>query len=80
MLAELEAAGRLNDTLIIYTSDNGIPFAFGRTNLYEPGIAEPLLVSRPDDTARWGKVRTRRRRRPDGADSVVHGADARSIL
>ncbi|ROT78091.1 putative N-sulfoglucosamine sulfohydrolase isoform X1 [Penaeus vannamei] len=35
------------DTLVIYTSDNGIPFPAGRTNLYDPGMAEPLLVSSP---------------------------------
>jgi N-sulfoglucosamine sulfohydrolase len=37
----------LNDTLIVYTSDNGPPFPSGRTNFYEPGIAEPLLISSP---------------------------------
>jgi len=37
VLKELEAAGLTNDTLIIYTSDNGIPFPSGRTNLYDAG-------------------------------------------
>jgi len=30
MLAELKAAGRQDDTLIIFTSDNGIPFPLGK--------------------------------------------------
>lgn len=56
MLQELRGAGVLNDTLIIFTSDNGIPFPSGRTNLYWPGTAEPLLVSSPEHPERWGQV------------------------
>ncbi|KAL5017930.1 hypothetical protein ScPMuIL_003652 [Solemya velum] len=56
MLEELRLSGHLNDTLVIYTSDNGIPFPNGRTNLYDPGIAEPLLVSSPFDQKRWGEI------------------------
>jgi len=37
VLQELKAAGFENNTLIIYSSDNGIPFPSGRTNLYDPG-------------------------------------------
>lgn len=47
MLQELEQAGHLNDTLIIYTSDNGIPFPSGRTNFYDPGLREPMIISSP---------------------------------
>ncbi|KAK8382114.1 hypothetical protein O3P69_015225 [Scylla paramamosain] len=54
VMAELARAGRLNDTLVIYTSDNGVPFAGGRTNLYDPGVVEPLLVSSPRHPASWG--------------------------
>ena len=36
-----------DSTLVVYTSDNGIPFPNGRTNLYDPGMAEPLLISSP---------------------------------
>ncbi|XP_059056894.1 N-sulphoglucosamine sulphohydrolase [Achroia grisella] len=52
IIKELEAAGHLQDTLIIYTSDNGIPFPSGRTNLYDPGLREPLLISSPETSAR----------------------------
>ncbi|KAI2585501.1 SGSH isoform 7, partial [Pan troglodytes] len=41
---------------VIFTSDNGIPFPSGRTNLYWPGTAEPLLVSSPEHPKRWGQV------------------------
>ncbi|XP_057632636.1 N-sulphoglucosamine sulphohydrolase isoform X2 [Chionomys nivalis] len=56
VLQELRSAGVLNDTLIIFTSDNGIPFPSGRTNLYWPGTAEPLLLSSPEHPQRWGQV------------------------
>lgn len=56
VLQELRGAGVLNDTLVIFTSDNGVPFPSGRTNLYWPGAAEPLLVSSPEHPQRWGQV------------------------
>ncbi|KAI5936207.1 N-sulfoglucosamine sulfohydrolase [Manis javanica] len=56
VLQELRGAGVLNDTLVIFTSDNGIPFPSGRTNLYWPGTAEPLLVSSPEHPQRQGQV------------------------
>uniref|UniRef100_A0A3Q1LQX3 N-sulfoglucosamine sulfohydrolase n=2 Tax=Bos TaxID=9903 RepID=A0A3Q1LQX3_BOVIN len=56
VLQELRGAGVLNDTLVIFTSDNGIPFPSGRTNLYWPGTAEPMLVSSPEHPKRWGQV------------------------
>lgn len=57
VLGELEKHGVLQDTLVIYTSDNGVPFPSGRTNLYDPGMSEPFLVSSPYHKASWGKVR-----------------------
>ncbi|KAM6468571.1 N-sulfoglucosamine sulfohydrolase isoform 1-T1 [Liasis olivaceus] len=56
ILEELRHAGFRNSTLVIYTSDNGIPFPSGRTNLYRPGTAEPLLVSSPEHPLCWGQV------------------------
>lgn len=56
ILNELEMAGYLNNTLIIYSSDNGPPFPNGRTNLYDPGIAEPLLISNPFHPTFWNSV------------------------
>lgn len=56
VLSELEAAGVLDDTLVLYTSDNGIPFPNGRTNLYDSGIGEPFLLSSPAHKHAWGLV------------------------
>ncbi|KAH8312240.1 hypothetical protein KR044_009949 [Drosophila immigrans] len=52
MLRELQAAGLADNTLVIYTSDNGPPFPGGRTNLYEHGIRSPLIVRSPQPEAR----------------------------
>lgn len=54
IMNELAAAGHADDTLVIYSSDNGPPFPVGRTNLYDPGIVEPLLVSSPQHRSGWG--------------------------
>ena len=56
ILDELEKAGHKDDTLIAYTSDNGIPFPYGRTNVHEPGIKEPFLLSSPKHMERAGQV------------------------
>lgn len=56
LLRELADAGHAEDTLVIYTSDNGIPFPGGRTNLYEAGLREPLLISSPEPGAGRNRV------------------------
>jgi len=55
VLNELKQAGFDDSTLVIYSSDNGIPFPTGRTNLLDPGMAEPFLVSSPLHKERWGQ-------------------------
>ena len=56
LMNELKSHGYLDETLIIFTSDNGIPFPLAKTNLYEPGMGEPMLVSSPLHTKRWGQI------------------------
>lgn len=46
-IALLEKAGELENTLIVVTSDNGMPFPRAKANVYEYGIHVPLAV-------RWG--------------------------
>ena len=48
MLQILEDAGELDNTLIIVTSDNGMPFPRAKVNLYDWGTHMPLAI-------RWGK-------------------------
>lgn len=47
-IALLEEIGELENTLIIVTSDNGMPFPRAKANLYEDGIHVPLAM-------RWGE-------------------------
>jgi len=47
VLRMLEETGHLEDTFIIFLSDNGIPFPGAKTNLYEAGVHLPLIVAGP---------------------------------
>ena len=47
LLEALDKGGHLNDTVIIYISDNGPPFPGAKTTLYEPGVHLPMVVRLP---------------------------------
>jgi len=47
MLDMLEEAGELDNTLVVVTSDNGMPFPRAKAFMYEYGIHLPLAVSWP---------------------------------
>lgn len=49
MLKYLEEIGELENTIIIVTSDNGMPFPRAKANSYEYGIHVPLAVRYPKD-------------------------------
>jgi arylsulfatase A-like enzyme len=44
----LESAGELDNTLVIVTSDNGMPFPGAKANLYDHGVRVPLIMRLPD--------------------------------
>ena len=46
ILKEFRDFGFYNNTLVIYSSDNGPPFPDGRTNLYEPGTNPTTFLAR----------------------------------
>lgn len=48
IMKELKDSGRFDETLIIYISDNGIPFPGAKTTLYDSGMHLPMLVRSPD--------------------------------
>ena len=48
LMKELESSGRKDETLVIYASDNGIPFPGAKTTLYDSGIRLPLIVVSPE--------------------------------
>ncbi|MCP4642380.1 MAG: sulfatase [bacterium] len=49
MVALLEERGLLDDTLIVMTSDNGMPFPRAKANIYDYGVHMPLAI-------RWGNA------------------------
>lgn len=54
LLEHLDAAGVMDDTVVVYLSDNGAAFPLAKTTLYEPGMALPLIVCDPRRPATAG--------------------------
>ena len=48
MLDQLDTLGELENTLVIVTGDNGMPFPRAKANCYESGIHVPLAIAWPD--------------------------------
>ena len=47
IIAALERAGQLDNTLIVWTADNGLPFPRAKANLYDGGTHVPLAIRLP---------------------------------
>lgn len=47
LIEVLQRANRLDNTLIIFWSDNGPPFARAKTTLFEQGVRVPLIIAGP---------------------------------
>jgi len=47
ILKTLDDAKKQDDTLVIFVSDNGIPFPGAKTTLYDAGLHLPLIVRKP---------------------------------
>ena len=47
MLKLLEKQGRLDNTIVVITSDNGMPFPRCKTSLYDYGVRMPLAIRWP---------------------------------
>jgi N-sulfoglucosamine sulfohydrolase len=47
VLDALKATKHAEDTLVLFLSDNGIPFPGAKTTLYDSGVHLPLIVSAP---------------------------------
>jgi arylsulfatase A-like enzyme len=54
VVAELEAQGVLDDTLLIVMSDNGRPFPGAKENLYDDGIRTPFILYWPQEIRQPG--------------------------
>lgn len=49
MLAKLEEIGELDNTIVVVTSDNGMPFSRTKSTLYDAGVRMPTAI-------RWGRA------------------------
>ncbi|MBM3727086.1 MAG: sulfatase [Acidobacteria bacterium] len=52
MMNVLRETGQLDNTLVIFISDNGMPFANAKTNLYDAGSRLPMIVRSPNQSRR----------------------------
>jgi len=54
ILAHIEAAGELDNTIVVITADNGMAFPYAKANLQEYGTHVPLAIAGP--TVKGGRV------------------------
>ena len=47
MVKSLEKRGWMENTLVVFTSDNGMPFPHAKATLYDHGVRMPLIVQWP---------------------------------
>jgi N-sulfoglucosamine sulfohydrolase len=52
LLDLLRSSGQLDNTLVVFLSDNGIPFPNAKTNLYDAGSRLPLIIRAPGQSRR----------------------------
>jgi len=64
LIEHLKKAGKYDNTIVIYISDNGIAFPGAKTTAYEPGLNLPCIVRTP-----W------QRKRGIACDALVNWAD-----
>lgn len=73
----LEETGKSKDTLVIFLSDNGIPFPGAKTTLYDAGVHLPLIVKKPGQKA--GVVNTAMASWTDVAPTVLDWAGVKPV-
>ena len=56
MLEALEKAGELDNTIVVVTSDNGMPFPRAKTTLYDWGTRMPLAIRWPEKVSGGRKI------------------------
>ncbi len=54
LMSHLKASGKLESTIVIYISDNGMAFPGAKTTLYDPGMHLPCIVSDPTQLSAHG--------------------------
>ena len=55
-MATLEKAGQLDNTIVVITSDHGMPFPRAKASLYDAGAHVPLAIRWPNGIVKAGRV------------------------
>lgn len=50
LMAHLKEAGKIDNTIVFYISDNGMAFPGAKTTVYEPGIKLPCIIKDPTNS------------------------------
>jgi uncharacterized sulfatase len=74
-LAVLEKAGELDNTLVVITSDNGMPFPRAKAGLYDYGTRMPLAIRWPEGIRASGRWPEGIRASGRSYDGFVHLSD-----
>jgi arylsulfatase A-like enzyme len=56
ILDAVDEAGMADDSIVIFTSDHGIPYIGAKWTLFDPGISIPLIVRWPEGGITGGRV------------------------
>lgn len=78
IIEALERAGELDNTIIIVTSDNGMPFPRAKANVYDSGARVPLVIRWPG-VARPGTVIESFVSLTDFAPTVLEGTGVQAL-
>ena len=79
ILAALERLGELDNTLVIVTSDNGMPFPRAKANIYDGGAHVPLAIRWPAEVPAAGAVVQEFVSLADIAPTVLEAAGLRPL-
>lgn len=60
LMEHLKNAGKLQNTIVFYISDNGMAFPGAKTTVYEPGIQLPCIIKDPTKKGNNGGVNNAR--------------------
>ncbi len=56
LMSHLKESGKMDNTVVIYISDNGMAFPGAKTTLYDPGMKLPCIISDPTLSENRGGV------------------------
>lgn len=79
ILAKLERAGELENTIVVMTADNGWPFPRGKATVYDAGTHVPLAIRWPAGIRKPGRVIDRLTSLTDLAPTFLEAAGVQGL-